>query len=146
MGTRSTITPPKVFKRKGGITDAEKNLVSQFVLDQPGELKPSQVTALAKTLNRSKEAVTRLIEEARENFLENANRYIEIHRCAVEDALADGTPKGLEQARLGAEWAIEHMSSGGVRIIETPEKAGTGSGVQILVGVRIGGLKDDSKS
>ena len=144
MGTRDSIKAPKVFKRSGAISDAEKNLVSQFVLDQPGELKPTQVTALAKTLNRSKDAVTKMIQEAREHFLEGANRYIEIHRCAVEDALAEGSPKGLEQARLGAEWAIEKMSSGGVRIIEAPEKAGAATGVQIMVGVRIGGLKDET--
>lgn len=138
-GVKSTV-PPKVFKRSGSISNAEKALVSQFVQDQPCALTTSQVNGLAKTLRRSREAVRDLIAEVQEGFIEAAPRYVEIHRLATEAALAHGSVGGLEVAQKGAQWFIEKASIDGKGIIEKATSAPTGT--RIMIGVRIGGTKE----
>ena len=128
------------LKRMGVPTKADKALVAQVVLDQPAEITPAQITGLAKTLRRSKEAIKQMIEEARENFVVGAKRYVDIHRAATEAALADGDN---EQALKGSQWALQNISAEGVRIVE---KAVDGPvGTKIMVGIKLGGLSDSDK-
>lgn len=131
--------PHKVFKRSGGITGAEKTFIAQFVADQPAEITPAQVTGLARTLRRSKEAIKNVIAEAREDFESDAKRYVEIHKTAVELALANGDSKSLEVAAKGARWAMENISSEGVRIVDKVVGGGP-TGPKILIGINLGGV------
>ena len=138
-----TDPPKKIFnpKRGGSPTKAEKELVAQFVLDQPAEVTPRQVNALAKVLRRSKELTKQLIEDAKDNFVESAGRYVEIHREAVEAALLNGDSKSLEVAVKGSQWAIESLSSDGTRIVEQPNV--DSGGVKVMVGIKLGGMNAD---
>lgn len=143
--TRGNLSPskkPKKYKRAGSTTQAEKALVAQFVQDSPQEIQPAQVTALARTLRRSKEAVKAMIDQAKENFVAAGERYTEIHQLAVEQALATGTISGAEVAMKGAQWAMENISAEGSRIIDAVAKGPVGN--RIVVGVKIGGLNDVS--
>jgi len=134
MGTRQSL------KRVGPLTVAEKNLVAQVVLDQPGELRPSQINGLARALRRSKEAVRSMIEEAQEAFRANASRYVEVHMKATEEALAHGSMDGKEIAMKGAQWAIERMSGEGARIIEPKVTDAGQGGPRVMIGIRVGGV------
>ena len=124
------------LKRMGVPTKADKALVAQVVLDQPAEITPAQITGLAKTLRRSKDAIKQMIEEARENFVAGAERYVEIHREATEAALADGDN---EQALKGAQWALQNISAEGVRVVEKTVEASSGS--RIMIGIKLGDTK-----
>lgn len=127
----------KVFGRMGRTTQAEKEFVQNFVEDMPGPITERQIGALAKTMRRSKDVIRKMVEDAAETFAENANFYIQSHRQAVADALSSDTMAGKKIAADAAQWAIEHMSGGGARIIE---KAPTGpTGTKIMIGVKIGG-------
>lgn len=130
--------PRKVFKRGGGITQPERDLVTQFVQDQPREVTPTQVRALARVLRRSQDTVKSLVEGAREHFIEQADRYVEVHRLAVEGALLDGD---FQEARKGSEWYLEHVSGEGARIIDKQVDTGP-AGTRIFVGLRIGGISE----
>lgn len=139
----SPTKPPRVFKRSGAMTKVEKDFVAQFVQDQPTEITRSQVTSLAKTMRRSKEAVQELISGVQEKLLTRLDRYADIHFEATEEALALGTDKSLSIATKASEWAISNIGRGGVRAIDkvaTPQAQGT----QIIIGVKIGGLNDAS--
>ena len=145
MGTRTSLKKAGVPsrptpKRVGGITDAERNLVAQVVLDQPAEVTPAQVNGLARALRRSKAAIKTLIEDAQESFRENAGFYVDAHRKATESALTHGSIAGLEVAQKGAQWAIERMSGEGARIIEPKVEGGNQGGPRVMVGIRVGGL------
>ncbi len=128
-------------RRAGNITKAEKLVVAQIVADSPAEVTPKQVTALAQTLRRSPEAIRHAIAEARANFNSDANWYVDAHKQAVTKALASEDPKALEIARKGAAWAMTNMTHEGKRIIDRPETGPQGS--KILIGVRIGGIKQE---
>ena len=130
--------PRKVFgKKRGTPSTFEKEFVAQFVRDQPQEITPRQLTALANTIRRPKETVKRMIEDAKDTFVENVGRYVEIHKQATEKALENGDAKSLEVATRAAAWAIENTSAEGVRLVDKPEKGHEGTKIQI--GVKIGG-------
>ncbi len=124
-------------KRKGPVTQVEKEFVSKFVMDQPAQITPTQERALSRVLRRSRDVVKEMVEEARENFVAGAGRYVEIHRQATEAALSNGDPKSLEVAARSAQWALTNISAEGSRIVEKPE-AGSG-GPKIMVGIKFGG-------
>lgn len=136
-GARSTVKKPpkKVFKRAGSPSQPEKALVAQFVLDQPRELTNGQISGLARTLRRSKDVVKKLIDEARDNFVANAGRYVDIHIAATEGALSEGDH---EVAAKAAQWAMEHTSAEGSRIVEKAQTGPVGSRIQI--GIKVGGI------
>ena len=130
----------KIFtKRQGSPTKAEKELVAQFVMDQPGGITPRQTTSLARVLRRSKELTKQMIEDARENFVESAGRYVDIHKQATEAALANGDAKSLEVAVRGSQWALENLSEEGVRIVDKASSESTGT--KIMVGIQVGGIQ-----
>ncbi len=144
MGTRTSLRkagqPARPAHKRAGspITDAERNLVAQVVLDQPGPLRPAQVTGLATALRRSKTAVKEMIEDAQDKFRANADFYVEMHRRSVEQAFEG---RDSEVAMKGAQWAMERLTGEGARIIEP--KAGeqtNNQGPRVMIGVRIGGL------
>lgn len=126
----------KKYKRAGAATKAEKAIVRAVVQDSPTEVTPSQTMALAKMFNRSHGAVKSLVNQARQNFIADAEFYVDAHRTAVEGAIAT---LDFDVARKGAAWAIEHVSGEGKRIVDKPESGP--SGVRIMVGVRIGGVE-----
>lgn len=134
MGTRTSL------KRSGGISDAERNFVAQIVLDQPGELTPSQVHGLSKALRRSKGVIKNLIEDAQEQFRSNAGRYVDVHMQATEAALSSGSVAGLEVAQKGAQWAMERLSAEGARIIEPKVEGAAQAGPRVLIGIRVGAI------
>jgi hypothetical protein len=139
---RSVLAPDrkKTFYRRGAPSKAEKALVAQVVQDFPGEVAGPQVAALATTLKRTKEAVKAMIEQAKENFVSEAESYVKIHKQVVEAALANGDAKSLDVAAKGAQWAIENIGAEGTRIIEAAKT--TPQGMKLLIGVNIGGLRE----
>lgn len=137
MGARSVIT-----KRLGPVTDIEKDMVAKFVLDQPAAITPSQTNALARVLRRSKDVTKRLIEEAKDKLVDSTERYVDIHRQTVETALSNGDAKSLEVALKGSQWAMEHISQDGTRVVDKAGSGGGNSGTKVLIGVQIGGLRE----
>ncbi len=136
---RSVIAKHQKLKlyRRGAPSKAEKALVAQVVQDFPGEIANAQVTALATTLKRTKDAVKAMIDQAKENFVSEAESYVKIHKQVVETALANGDAKSLDVAAKGAQWAIENIGAEGSRIID--KEASGPRGVQVMIGVKIGG-------
>lgn len=126
------------YKRTGPVTPEEKLVVAHFIAAQKQELSAAQERGLAQTLNRSTDMVKRIIDEAKLTFVERAGRYVDLHMETVETALANGDAKSLEVARRGSEWAIEHASMDGHRVVEA-EKVAADTGVKIVVGVQVGG-------
>jgi len=147
----ATIAKPprrKVFAsvrtvRAGSPTNTEKEMVAQFVQDQPREVTERQVAALATVLRRSKEVVRRMVEEARENFVASAQDYVAMHKQAVQSALANGDAKSLEVVVKGTQWAMENLQAEGVRIIDKAASEGA-SGPRIMIGVQVGGKNDQA--
>jgi hypothetical protein len=127
----------KSTKRIGPITDAERELVAQVVLDQPGELRPAQVNGLATALRRSKTAIKELIDDAQSKFRANADFYVDMHRKAVQRAHNDGNQ---DAAMKGAQWAMERLSAEGSHIIEPKVAEQGGQGPRVMIGIKVGGL------
>lgn len=100
-------------------------------------MAPAQVHSLAKALRRSRTAVRQAVEDARDTFVERAGRYVDIHMTTVEAALANGDAKSLEVAARGAQWALEHVSADGVRVVEKTE---ANPGLKVAIGIKIGGV------
>lgn len=122
-------------KRRGAVTGAEKAMVKQFVGDLKEPATKAQVRALATLTRRTPLAIKRMIEEARQQFIGKARRYVEIHGEAVEEALQTGD---LEQAIKGSQWAITNLSAEGVRIVDKPNA--DAGGTKVMIGVQIGGI------
>ncbi len=135
---------PKVFNRGGSVTQTEKALVHQFVADQPSAIRPSQVTALAKVLRRSRDAVKSMIEEAREDLASGIGDYVRAHKEAMTMALANGDAKSLEVAARAAQWGLENISIEGVRVVDKAK--GEDNGVRVFIGVKVGGMKSEGTS
>ena len=129
----------RVYKRAGPITQPEKDLVAKLVMDQPAPVTPKQVTALASTLRRSKGAVRALVEEARETFVASAGHYVEVHKQAMDAALANGDSKSLDVAAKSAQWALTNISAEGARIVDRPSTEDKGS--KIAIGIVMGGIE-----
>jgi len=129
----------KTYKRAGVVSTAERSLMEQIVLEQPREMSPKQVTAMATLFRRSKEQVKGIVEEAHEKFVAQADHYVDLHRQAVDAALDEGQ---FEVAAKGAQWYLERVSASGSRVIEQAPKAATGpTGSTINIGVKIGGVE-----
>lgn len=126
------------YRRMGGPSQAEKDMVAQFVMDQPKDLSRPQISALATVLNRTPAATKHLIEQAKDNFVAKAGRYVDIHLQTTEMALLNGDPKSLEVAARASQWAIEKISGGGVAIVDKNPSEGAYGGPRIMIGVKIG--------
>ncbi len=125
----------RLFKRRGQFTKPEKEFIAQVVQDQPREMTTKQVNALSTVLRRSRAAVKEVVEQARENFVAQADRYVEVHREAVEQALASGDS---EVAMKGSQWYLEHVSAEGTRIVDKGQSGPQGT--KIMIGVALGGV------
>ena len=143
--SRSVLQKPikRRFKRRGGITKQERAIVAGVLVSSPKEMDKSQVSALARVLDRKPETVKVIIEEAREKLTGRAGRYVDIHMQATEQALADGSPKALEQALKGSQWAITNISGDGARIVDKPNVES--GGTKVMIGLKIGGLVEPSE-
>ena len=126
---------PRRSRRAGSTTKAEKELVARVVLDQPREVSPRQIHGLAIALRRPKEVIRALVEEAKEHFVANASDYVRIHKQATDQALENGEN---DIAAKAAQWAMEHLSAEGVRIVEP--KADQAAGNRIQIGIKLGGI------
>jgi hypothetical protein len=127
-------------KRSGPVTTTEKQTVAALVLDQPAEIGPAEVNALAKAMRRPREVVKQLVDDAKENFVSKAERYVDIHMAATEAGLSLGDAKGLEQARKGAEWALTNISMDGSRVVDRPDEGGHAN--KIMIGIQMGGMRE----
>ena len=132
-----SVAPP-TRKRRGPITKPEQALVTQLVLDHPGELSPKQVRGLAMALRRPKEVIQSLVEDARADFAAQAPDYVKLHRRAVEAGLHEGTAAGLQVAQKGAQWYLERVGEGQTRVIEKTNTETPGQ--KILIGIQLGGI------
>jgi len=123
--------------RRGRIPRAQEALVAKVVAD--GEVTEAQLQGLSMALQRPESTIKHMIQTARRHFNENAEHYVKTHREVVDKAAASEDPKALEVAVRGSQWAIEHMSADGERIIDKDTKGP--SGVQVFVGLKFGGMK-----
>lgn len=122
-------------KRQGSLTPVEKTLIAQVVQDQPAEIRPGQITALAKALRRSPAAVKSVVEQARQDFSGAAQTYVDIHLEATQKSLSSGD---YETAAKAAQWAMTNIAHEGQRIVDKAETINHAP--QILIGVKLGGL------
>lgn len=123
--------------------EQQQAIVTQVVQQQGGDLGERQVTSLARTLKRSREQIVAMVQQAREELANNAVDYVNIHKMAVESALANGDAKSLEVAVKGSQWAMSNLSLEGQRVVDRQTGDGGGSGTQIIIGIKIGGKKDE---
>lgn len=136
-----------IAKRSGRVSKVEQALVTAVVADSPRELDNRQITGLATSLRRSKDAVKEMVDRAREELANSADEYRVLHLKAVKDAgdLTDD-PKALDAAMRGAQWALEHISIEGHRIVDTPKTGvggpGSGGGIKIMFGINMGDKTD----
>jgi hypothetical protein len=131
-------TPKAVFRpyrRGGNITEAEERVVAQFLRDQPRELTSAQVTQLGKFLRRTPQTTRTIIERARDRFAEAAEDYVEAHITATQQALAEGE---FDVAARASQWAMEHLASEGVRVVEKAEAVSTQP--KVMIGINLGGI------
>lgn len=98
----------------------------------------SDVRALAKVTHTAPDTIRDLIEEAKTRFVGSIIDYVDIHKTATQDALANGDN---EVAIKAAQWAIEKTSHAGASVIER-DKAKPDTGTKILIGIRLGGQRD----
>lgn len=138
--SRAVLTPQPGLKqrkprRQGPLTQPEKALVAQVVMDQPGEVTQTQVLGLSRSLRRSPEAIRTMIAEARENFVASAGDYVAIHKQATQAALDEGE---YETALKGSQWAMTNLSGEGQRIVDKP--TGEAAGTKVMIGIQMGGM------
>jgi len=136
-------TSPDKPKYKAGNLGKVKAKVAQIVADHHGKVSDSQALAIATDLEMKPTTVKRWIQEARKQFLSKAERYVSMHEEACQAALESETVKGFEQARLGAEWAIQHLSQDGEGIVE--KSRNDTNGVKVFVGLQLGGAVEPAQ-
>jgi len=110
-------------------------MVAQFVLDKPREIKYGEIRQLAGLMKRSTEAIKSMIEDAKETLASHAPDYVQIHKDATQQALAD---KDYSTAARAAEWALENITHQGVSVIEAKDTRPQAP--KVMVGINIGGL------
>lgn len=136
---RTKPTTKKRYKRSGKTTKDEKEVVKAVVRQAGGDLPLDRTRALAKAFNRPVNTVKAMITRAKENLAADAEFYVDTHRDVVQHAADAGkatyNDKLLEVARKGAEWALEHTSGDGKRIVDQPSSAPQGT--RIMIGVKL---------
>lgn len=130
-------------KRGGACTPAEKEVVAMFVADQPAEITRSQELGLSRMLGRTVTTTKKLIQEARQSFVDRSQRYVDIHAEATEKALALAAqdPRYADSAIKSAQWAMTNISTEGQRIIDKPDANALGT--RVFVGIKLGGVETD---
>ena len=122
--------------------ERQQAIVTQTVQEAGGDLTRHETAALAHTLHRSKDVVREMVEKARETLAKRAVDYVDYHQQAVEQALANGDPKALEVAARASQWALEHISFDGKRVVDKATGA-EGGGTKIMIGIQLGGQNPD---
>lgn len=113
-------------------------IVQHAVQSLGHEPTASDVRALAKITKTAPDTIRTLIDEAKTRFVSSIADYVDIHKSATQDALANGDN---EVAIKAAQWAIEKTSHNGASIIER-DKAKTDTGTKIMIGIRLGGQRN----
>ena len=121
-------------KARGTISD--DTVLDAFLLAQTGPVTKGQVGAMAKLLGRTPENIKKAMIRARHRFVSKAERYVELHGEATEEAMLRGDHEIVIKA---SQWAMTNLAAEGVRIIDKPE-AGADHGTKVLIGVQIGGV------
>lgn len=85
-------------RKMGRMSEAEKRAAKYLAMAQP-DMTDLQI---AKTLNRSRAAITKLLDDARCTLSENAGYYVKAHLHATAIAAANGNAGP-------AQWALEHI-------------------------------------
>lgn len=85
-------------RKTGRMGEAEKRAAIYLAMAQP-DMTDLQI---AKTLNRSRAAITNLLDQARATLAENAGYYVKAHLHATAIAAANGNAGP-------AQWALEHI-------------------------------------
>jgi hypothetical protein len=108
------------------------------------EAVPAQVDVdmaakqLSPVLLRSPRALKAQIIAARERVIARGERVADILQESMEAALASGQPQ--VSGRLALE-VLDRMSAEGERVFEPPQTTPS-QGMQVLVGIKLGGVKD----
>lgn len=140
--TRKDAGRPVPMNRHGNITPKEKKIIALMLEDQPQDLNREQIDNLALILRRNPETIKQLVLQARDQFIDNAKLYVEVHAKAVQSAYHNGE---FDTALRGSQWAMENLSSEGVGVIEAASKAGPDSGPKVVIGVNLGGMTPRSE-
>lgn len=129
-------------RRRGQLTKVEKLIVGEVVASSPsGSLSEVQTQALAIALDRKPDTIKEIVISAREKFQSQALEYVDLHKLATWQALAQGD---VDVARKAAEFAIEKVShrddKGKVtRIIDVSENAASKLPT-LQIGIALGGM------
>lgn len=133
---------PMPVNRHSAISPQEKKIIALMLEDQPQDISKEQVEHLAVILRRNPETIKQLVLQARDQFIDNAKLYVEVHAKSVQSAYANGE---FDTALRGSQWAMENLSSEGVGVIEAANKAGPDSGPKVVIGVNLGGMTPRSE-
>ncbi len=114
----------------------QDKLIMDFIATLPAEVTVGRVQALAK---RAKEKVQAEIRKARDQFNMQAANYVELHMESARGALAN---KDFGTAAKSAQWALENIGEGEVRVIDRPEKDAGSKGTNIMIGIKLGGVPE----
>ncbi len=103
-----------------GRTEGKKAMHNELVAMQ-------QAVEYLEGLGRAANAILR----------ENMPEYAELHMEAARNAAAEGDSKP-------AEWALQHVKMTGKPVVDPPQKADTGAGVKIFLGIKVGGIPEQA--
>lgn len=111
-------------KRRGrGKALTEKERVAILAMADVGK----STAAIAEAIDRSPNAVARILSEAKELLNSRAKDYVELHLQASKVAAADGNANP-------SQWALERL-----KVVESPKES-TGQGFTVQIGVMLPGL------
>lgn len=108
-------------KRGKAVTTAER------VAIQTMASAGTSAAQIARSLDRSRDVIARILKEAKETLEMNANFYVEKHLQATALAALDGNSKP-------AEWALERL-----RVVE-PVQVKPDQGFSVHIGILLPGL------
>jgi predicted component of type VI protein secretion system len=110
--------------KKGPLTKQEKTMLQ--AVDPRADVAETART-LAPILERTPEALRKAIRDARELLVSRSSQYVELHQEAAARAAKRGDARP-------AQWALEHVSMAGERIVEpAPQAAAVNVGVQVVL-------------
>jgi hypothetical protein len=95
------------------------------------EGRPTHEIARRAGVSADGKTVRKVIETAREAFARRAEDYVELHFRAAQEAAQNGDAGP-------AQWAIERIVEGGVRVVDNMKAAPTMPSLQI--GIAVGGV------
>lgn len=130
---------PKAAARASAKLATATAVVQQLVDRKRGIVTVKDVTALAKVTGEPALVILGIVEQAKQTFSDAALDYVNIHKQATKDALANGDAKSLAVATAASQWAIEKIEHAGKRIISKEQAVQGPTGTRILIGISLGG-------